>query len=174
MIKIWNVDHYDHVETRLDSDGKEVQAIIKCEMEKYTMAYIMYKGEKIPVTVESTFQGGTGLMANVKAVTGYPFNSQDVEAQGETFGSWACNGLRVRASFVMVERNASQSAPAILGSVGVECKNCCEGVSKHTFDYEPDSTDKCLCCNGDYTNCKNCQQEGTGNDTSDLLASIRF
>ena len=60
-------------------------------------AYIKYNGKKIEVIVESTFQGGIGLIANVRAVTGYPFHSADVESQGETRGIWNCNGRRVRS-----------------------------------------------------------------------------
>lgn len=66
-------------------------------------AYIIYRREKVYVTVDSYFQGGTGLMANVTAVTGFPFHSADVQAQGETFTAWACNGYRVRVDFVMTE-----------------------------------------------------------------------
>ena len=66
-----------------------------------TSAYIMYKGERIDVTVESTFNGGS--MANVKAVKGYPFLSSEVNSQGETFGAWNCNGRRVRSDSVIVE-----------------------------------------------------------------------
>lgn len=68
-------------------------------------AYIIYRGEKVEVEVESTFQGVSGLMANVKAVNGYPFLSSDVQAQGKTSGSWNCNGYRVRADFVQVEQD---------------------------------------------------------------------
>ena len=63
----------------------------------------MYRREKVYVTVDSYFQGGTGLMANVTAVTGFPFHSADVQAQGETFTAWACNGYRVRIDFVMTD-----------------------------------------------------------------------
>ena len=68
-----------------------------------TKAYINYRGEKIEVKVLSTFRGPDGIMANVEAVTGYPFYSYDVQSQGETHGAWNCNGYRVRADFVMVE-----------------------------------------------------------------------
>ena len=68
-----------------------------------TKAYINYRGEKIEVKVLSTFRGADGIMANVEAVTGYPFYSYDVQSQGETHGAWNCNGYRVRADFVMVE-----------------------------------------------------------------------
>lgn len=66
-------------------------------------AYIKYNGENIEVKVISTFQGETGLMANVEAVAGYPFFSSDVQAQGKTLGAWNCNGYRVRADLVMIE-----------------------------------------------------------------------
>lgn len=68
-----------------------------------TTAYIMYKGERIDVTVESVFRGDAGLMANVEALKGYPFLSSEVNSQGKTFGAWNCNGRRVRADFVYVE-----------------------------------------------------------------------
>lgn len=66
-------------------------------------AYVMYKRQKVYVTVESTFQGGTTIVANVKAVSGFPFDSADADTQGDTRGSWNCNGLRVRADFVGIE-----------------------------------------------------------------------
>ncbi len=72
-----------------------------------TKAYITYRKQKIEVTIDSTFQGANGMMANVTAVDGYPFYSQDVEAQGDTFGSWMCNGYRVRADFVTTEAEDS-------------------------------------------------------------------
>jgi hypothetical protein len=68
-----------------------------------TKAYMMYRGNVIPVIVESYFEGGSGRYANVKAVTGYPFHSYDVQAQGDTHGAWNCNGYRVRVDFITVE-----------------------------------------------------------------------
>ena len=68
-----------------------------------TQAYIIYKGDKIPVIVESYFQGLRGRTANVIAVTGYPFLSADVQAQGKTHGSWNCNGYRVAVDAIMIE-----------------------------------------------------------------------
>jgi hypothetical protein len=61
---------------------------------------ITYRGETVEVKVESTFKGGTGLMANVVAVKGYPFYLQDTQAQGATFGAWMCNGYRIRVDFI--------------------------------------------------------------------------
>lgn len=81
---------------------KDLELVVGREPVK-TAAYIMYRGERVDVKVESTFQGGTGLMANVKALQGYPFYSADVQSQGETHGAWNCNGYRVRADFVNVE-----------------------------------------------------------------------
>jgi hypothetical protein len=68
-----------------------------------TTAYIMYKGERVDVTVKSIFRGADGLMANVEALNGYPFLSSEVNSQGKTFGAWNCNGYRVRTDFVYVE-----------------------------------------------------------------------
>ena len=70
-----------------------------------TKAYMMYKGEVIPVIVESYFEGGSGRYANVVAVTGYPFHSSDVQAQGETHGAWNCNGYCVRVENITVEND---------------------------------------------------------------------
>ena len=73
-------------------------------------AYIIYRGEKVPVSVESYFQGADGMIANVKALSGFPFYSQDVNSQGETSGAWNCNGYRVRTEFVMVEPVPAEAA----------------------------------------------------------------
>jgi hypothetical protein len=67
------------------------------------IAYVKYKGERIEVTVESYFQGGSGLMANVKAVSGFPFLSSDVGAQGQASGAYNCNGYRLSAAFVYID-----------------------------------------------------------------------
>ena len=98
-MKIWNKDHFDLVENR---NGHQV--LVECQRpERSPRAYVMYKGKKIEVYVQSTFRGGTGLMANVVAAHGYPFLSNDKNAQGDTFGLWNCNGLRINADFVIVE-----------------------------------------------------------------------
>lgn len=72
--------------------------------------YILYHGERIDVEVESYFMGGNSMMANVRALVGYPFYSGDVCSQGETFGAWNCNGYRVRAEFVNCDENAAEVA----------------------------------------------------------------
>ena len=71
-------------------------------------AYIIYAGERVYVTVDGTFQGGSGVMANVTAISGYPFHSGDVQSQGDTFGPWNCNGRRVRVDFVMIETESER------------------------------------------------------------------
>jgi hypothetical protein len=63
----------------------------------------MYERKKVEVTIESYFMGGDGMMANVKAVHGYPFNSYDVSAQGDTYGEWHCNGYRIRTDLIFLE-----------------------------------------------------------------------
>lgn len=64
-------------------------------------SYVLYRGQKVEVEIESTFNDGK--MANVVAVQGYPFYSADVQSQGKTSGAWMCNGLRVRADFIIRE-----------------------------------------------------------------------
>lgn len=99
-------------------------------------AYLLYRGEKVPVTVESVFQGGTGLIANVKAVTGYPFHSVDVEAQGETFTAWSCNGLRVCADFVKVESDPEPQDVETLTTLAYGCADLAQivdGVSSKAW-----------------------------------------
>ena len=98
-MKIWNKDHFDLVENR---NGQQV--LVECQRpERSPRAFVMYRGKKVEVYVQSTFQGGTGLMANVVATHGYPFLSSDKDSQGDTFGLWNCNGLRINADFVIVE-----------------------------------------------------------------------
>ena len=98
-MEVWNTDHFDLVENR---NGQMV--VMKCLRPKSSpRAYVMYNGKKIEVYVQSTFQGGSGLMANVVAAHGYPFLSSDKDTQGDTYGLWNCNGLRINADFVIVE-----------------------------------------------------------------------
>ena len=98
-MKIWNKDHFDLVENR---NGQQV--LVECQRpERSPRAFVMYRGKKVEVYVQSTFQGGSGLMANVVAAHGYPFLSSDKNAQGDTYGLWNCNGLRINANFVIVE-----------------------------------------------------------------------
>ena len=97
-MKIWNKDHFDEIEIR---NGQEY--LMKCLRPDNPRAHVMYRGKKVEVYVESTFRGGTGLVANVRAAHGYPFLSADAEAQGDTYGLWNCNGLRVKADLVIVE-----------------------------------------------------------------------
>lgn len=66
-------------------------------------AFIMYQRQKVEVIVTSTFEGGNGKMANVQAVSGYPFYSCEVQAQGATCGASKSNGYRLPADFVKVE-----------------------------------------------------------------------
>lgn len=69
-------------------------------------AFVVYNRERVEVVAESTFVDGDGrLWASVKAVSGYPFNGQDIEACGDYSGGAFpnCNGRRVRAEFVIVE-----------------------------------------------------------------------
>lgn len=50
-----------------------------------------------------------------------------------------------------------------------ECENCNEGTIEI-----PNALANCTCCYGNWQDCPNCRQnEGTGNDTADLLASMR-
>lgn len=50
-----------------------------------------------------------------------------------------------------------------------KCRECIRGI-----DVDADEGDEiCDCCDGNYENCPNCI-EGTGNDTADLLASMRW
>lgn len=78
------------------------------------ITYINYDHGKVYVEVLSTFQGGNGLMANVKAVEGYPFHSTDIQAQGPTCGLWSsCAGYRIRADFVIVEPSGVELASAL-------------------------------------------------------------
>ena len=52
-----------------------------------------------------------------------------------------------------------------------ECEMCDSGVINWLSDI---SYLECQCCNGNWQDCQNCRQnEGTGNDTADLLASMR-
>jgi len=99
-----------------------------------TNAYIIYRGEKIPVEVESTYFGGTGRIANVKAVAGYPFCSADVMAQGDTSGPWNCNGYRVRCDFVMLEMSEAereeQEVREVIDWLGVDEKDWQDQVTE--------------------------------------------
>lgn len=77
-------------------------------MSTITKAFVYKGGEKIEVTVDSTFQGGSGVYANVTAVDGYPFDGSNIFAQGEfdpkaQHGNGNRNGLRIRLDFVYVE-----------------------------------------------------------------------
>ena len=67
-----------------------------------TKAYIHYRGERIEVTVDSIYKGSRGLFANVTAVEGFPFDSDEVYSQGDTSGQY-CNGYRLPLRFVEVE-----------------------------------------------------------------------
>jgi hypothetical protein len=50
------------------------------------------------------------------------------------------------------------------------CENCIEGEIPLTYDI---AYETCKCCNGNWQDCQTCKPEGTGNDTEDLLASMR-
>jgi hypothetical protein len=67
-----------------------------------TKAYVHYNGQQIEVTIDSTFQGARDVFANVTAVEGFPFDSDEVYSQGETSGQY-CNGWRLPIHFVEVE-----------------------------------------------------------------------
>lgn len=72
-----------------------------------TNAYIMYRREKVYVTVDSYFNNE---MANVTAIEGFPFYSYDANAQGKTSGSWNCNGLRVHTFAIQIEPHPVEEA----------------------------------------------------------------
>ena len=98
-MQVWNKDHFDIIETR---NGETV--VVQCLRPKHSpRAFVMYRGHRVEVYVQSTHQGGTGLIANVVAAHGFPFYSADPSAQGETSGAYMCSGMRVRADFVIVE-----------------------------------------------------------------------
>lgn len=52
-----------------------------------------------------------------------------------------------------------------------QCQNCINGMVSN-YPYNNHSV-TCHCCNGNWQDCQNCRPEGTGNDTEDLLASMR-
>lgn len=56
MNKVWNVDHYDYIKTVTDSDGHEVEAITKCEMEKIMNSYTTTQGTVKVVNPETNGQ----------------------------------------------------------------------------------------------------------------------
>lgn len=160
MNKIWNVDHYDHYQTVIDSDGNEVQAIIKCEMEK-TMSYTTTQGTVKVVNPETNGQvkPPRNKIAEVEKMLKEvlykkPLNDEQKES---LWTVCLIHQLGFPATHEEIEKRLNNH-PVDEVKSQYECENCNEGfipktIIRRSFIH---TYQTCTCCNGNWQDCETC------------------